>query len=271
MRLLAACAAISLCLCAAVAARADDSTDKGRYALTGYIWGSSVATKVDTDDGSVSSHISFSDLFSHLSGGLQAHGRGEWGKWSVDLDGTWTKLRGEKQSKTVRLGPRGGIVIGGEVTSGLNEWIVEATAGYLLFETGSLFSNRPTDQRRFRGEAYLGARYWSLDPKITVEVNSTRFRIGDRSEWVDPILGLRFAIDLSPTVIFHVNGDVGGFDIGNYCSQFTWSQMTALSWAFADSWSAHVGYRFLDTHQNSGDVDNRTQMRGPFIAASYRF
>jgi len=72
-------------------------------------------------------------------------------------------------------------------------------------------------------------------------------------------------------VVFGVSGDVGGFNIGNYCSEFTWSQTTMLSWAFADSWSAYAGYRFLDLHRDSGDTNIHLQLRGPFLAASYRF
>jgi hypothetical protein len=270
--LVSVCAVMSLALGLAPSAHADDSSSSGgKYEIGAYVWGTSTAIDVDSPTGHVSTHISFSELFDHLSGGLQAHARGEWDGWSVDLDGSWAKLRGKKQSKTVEIGPLDRIQAGAEVKSGLDEWIVEATGGYRLFELGSMFSRRPTDERHVRGEAYVGARYWSIDPKIQVQVNATKFRLGDRADWVDPIIGLRFAIDLSPTVVLRINGDVGGFNLGNYSSDFTWSQVTALSWAFGESWSAHVGYKFLDTHQESGGVDQRTQLRGPFVAASYRF
>jgi opacity protein-like surface antigen len=118
---------------------------------------------------------------------------------------------------------------------------------------------------------YLGARYWSIDPKITVQVNATRFRIGDQTEWVDPLVGLRFGIDLSSTVMMLIGGDVGGFNLGNYSSDFTWSQITSLSWRVSDSVKLYVGYKFLDVHQKSGDLDTRMQTRGPFIAAGYVF
>jgi hypothetical protein len=252
-------------------ARADDRSDEARYELFAYIWGTSMALHVDTDEGEVSDHVPFSDLFKHLSGGFMARARGDWGPWSATLDGFYTKLRGEKVSKNVRLGPRGGIQIGAEVESHLDQWIVEATGGHRLFQLGSPFSNRASDKRHFSGEIYAGARYWSVDPKIEVEINTTKFRIGDRTQWVDPVIGLRFAADLSSTVVFVVSGDVGGFNIGGYCSDFTWSQMTALNWAFGENWSTQAGYKFLDFRRDSSGAEEHIQLRGPFIALSYRF
>jgi len=168
-------------------------------------------------------------------------------------------------------GARGGIVIGAEAKTRLDQWIVQATGGHRLFQLGSPFSRRPTDTRHVTGELYGGVRYWSVDPKIQVQINSLELRIGDRTEWADPLVGLRFGIDLSKTVVMVIAGDVGGFNIGDYCSDFTWSQLTSLSWAFSDSWTAHVGYKFLDFHRSARGVDQRMQMRGPFLAIGYRF
>lgn len=267
-------AALILAVSLAGSARADDpraDADQARYEIAAYVWGTSLALKADTLEGAVSEHVSFSDLLSNTSGGFMAHARGEWGPWSADLDGYWAKLRGDKQSETVRLGPQGGAQVGLEAKTHLDQWVIQATGGYRLFQLGSMFSRRATDTRHVTGELYAGARYWSVDPKIEVQLNSTEFRLGDRLEWVDPLVGLRFRIDLSKTVAMLIGGDVGGFNIGDYCSDFTWSQVTALSWEFADSWSAHAGYRFLDFHRDSGDVNERIQLRGPFLALGYRF
>jgi opacity protein-like surface antigen len=278
--------AASLALFAALApsARADDppvapDKDKARYEIAAYIWGTSLALKLNTDRGEISEHVSFQDLIKNMSGGLMAHARGEWdtesGTWSADLDALWAKLRAPNQSKNVQLGPRGGIAIGAEAKTSLSEWVVQATGGYRLFQLGSLFSRSPTDTRHVTGEAFAGARYWSLNPNVhlaaSLNGNARSIRLGDHTEWVDPVIGLRFGIDLSKTVVLGIGGDVGGFNIGNYCSEFTWSQNTMLSWAFADSWSAYAGYRFLDFHRDSGSANIRMQMRGPYIALGYRF
>lgn len=279
MRSFAARCAASLLLLVVFApiARADDATDKAdkaRYELIAYLWGTSLATKLDTNRGSISEHVSFHDILQHLSGGVMAHARGEWdtdsGTWSADLDGIWAKLRGKNQSETVRLGPRGGIEVGAEAKTSLSEWVVQATGGYRVFRLGSAFSRSPDDKRHVSGEIFAGARYWSFNPNIHIAVANRSFRLGDHTQWVDPIVGVRFGIDLSPTVVMRIAGDVGGFNLGGYCSDFTWSQTTMLSWAFAESWSAHAGYRFLDFHRTDGG-NVRMQMRGPFLAVGYSF
>ncbi|HTO07519.1 MAG TPA: hypothetical protein VMR86_10745 [Myxococcota bacterium] len=264
------------CALAATSAHAADPAsaalpDEKHYEVSVYAWMPMLAAKVDSSTSSVSEHIAFHDLLSHVSGGLLLHGRGEWGPWSVDLDGIWAKLRGGKQSKTVQLGPGGGISVGAEEKTELDEWLFQATAGYRIFRLGSLFSRRPTDTRHVTGELYGGARYWSVTPKIHLDIGSLSARVGSRKEWVDPMVGLRFGIDLSDTVAMGISGDVGGFNIGNWCSDFAWSQTTMLSWAFSESWTAHAGYRFLDFHRDSGDSNVRVQERGPFLALTYRF
>jgi hypothetical protein len=138
----------------------------------------------------------------------------------------------------------------------------------------SLAAKVDTPQGEVRGEIYGGARYWSIDPKFQISTSgpvqgARTFRIGERSEWVDPVVGLRFAADLSSAVVLGVAGDVGGFNIGNYCSDFTWEQVTTLSWRFGESFSTHFGYKLLDYHRDARGTNQRMQMRGPFIALSY--
>ncbi|HTO06424.1 MAG TPA: hypothetical protein VMR86_05140 [Myxococcota bacterium] len=266
-----------LCACAWAGAARADGDGGTHYEIGGYIWASSLASKVDTAQGESDTHISFSQLFDHLSGGLQARARGDWDDWSAVFDGTWAKLRVPKQSQNVRVGPPVlGVQAGAEVSTSVNEYIFELNGGHRLFTFGSPFSNSPSDKRKLRGELYGGVRYWSVDPKITVDLSgpvhgARTFRLGDRTEWVDPVVGLRFAADLSSTVVFRIAGDVGGFNLGNYCSDFTWEQVTTLSWRFSESWSTHFGYKFLDYRRDAGDSNQRMQMRGPFIALSYGF
>jgi hypothetical protein len=104
-------------------------------------------------------------------------------------------------------------------------------------------------------------------------LNPTRkVSIGKNQTWVDPVVGLRFGIDLSRTSQLVVMGDVGGFNLGDgYSSKFSWSQTTILSWDFAESWRLHMGYRFLDFKRDFGNGKANLQERGPFVALGYVF
>jgi len=104
-----------------------------------------------------------------------------------------------------------------------------------------------------------------------VQIGALGARLGDRVDWVDPVIGLRFGLDLSSAVEMQVAGDVGGFNIGNWCSDFTWTQSTQLAWHMTDHWVSHIGYRFLEFHRSNGDIDERIQTRGPFLDLGFSF
>ena len=246
--------------------------------IAAYIWGIMVSAKVASDQGEVKSYIPFSDLLKDLNGGLMLHGRIQANEqWSIVGDFFWAHLRAENQTKQVKLGPNQDIAVDGQLKMALGLWLTELNAGYKLFRFGSLFSNRPSDERHTSGEMYFGGRFYSVNPDINVTVSSTipaingKRSIGNNQTWVDPVVGLRFGIDLSKTTQLGIMGDVGGFNLGGYSSEFSWSQTTFLSWNFAESWRLHAGYRFLDFKRDfhAGKID--LQLRGPLIAIGYVF
>jgi hypothetical protein len=264
-------------------ARADDppAEPQPQYPQTeimAYIWGTSLAGKVNSDRGEASFHVSFQDLLKNLNAALMLHSRTQLDEdWSIVADGLWAHLRAPKQSKQVKLGPREGIVVNGELKADMNEFIVEMNAGHKLFRFGSMFSRSPSDTRHVLGEMYFGGRLYAIDPNVHATVTSNipalngERSLGNNQTWVDPVVGLRFSTDLSKTTRFIVMGDVGGFNLGGYSSTFSWSQSTILSWDFAESWRLHMGYRFLDFKRDFHSGELKLQTRGPLIAIGYVF
>jgi len=271
MRWFALTTALAFAAAAAPRAALADDASGTHYEIGLDIWLSSVSGRIDSPDGETTFRVPFSQLKDHLNGALAMYARGDWDAWFARFDGTYASLAGDDIDKTIRLGPRGGIEIPASVKASLVEWILQLEGGHQLFELGSLFSNRPTDTRRFTGEVYFGARYWAMDPKIQIGLGAIHFRLGDRVDWVDPFIGARFHVDLSSTVYMEVAGDVGGFDIGGWCSKFAWGQSTEIAWRFADSWVTHIGYKFLDYDRSSGLQDEKIQTRGPYIDLGFRF
>ncbi len=266
----------------AVPARAqlpqEEPKEYPKVEIAAYIWGTMVASEINSDRGEVKSYISFSDLLSDLNGGLMLHGRAQTSEqWSIVGDFFWAHLRADNESKQVKLGPREGIVVNGELKAALGLWFAELNAGHRLFRFGSLFSNRPSDERHTSGEMYFGGRVYSVNPDMDVTVSSNvpalngKRSIGNNQVWVDPVVGLRFGIDLSKTAQLGIMGDVGGFNLGGYSSEFSWSQTTLLSWNFAESWRLHMGYRFLDFKRDYHVGKVKVQLRGPLIAVGYLF
>lgn len=284
-------AALSLILVAAAPlARAQDTTPEvdpvtqhRRTEIMLYIWGVSIHGKADSRFGEAPIDVSFSDLLDNLNFAVMLHGRMQVNEdWSLVTDLVYAHLRADDQSRQVKLGPFQNVVINGKLEAELAEWLWELNAGYKLFQFGSLFSRSESDPRKTFVEMYFGGRLYSLDPDIKVSLAATtpipglnpsrKLSIGKNETWVDPVVGLRFGIDLSRTSQLVIMGDVGGFDLGGgYCSQFSWSQTTALSWDFADSWRLHMGYRFLDFKRDFDQGKLDLQERGPFVALGYVF
>jgi opacity protein-like surface antigen len=251
-------------------ARATDPADKYYYEVGLYLWGPMVAGDVDTDRGSASMHVSFSDLLKNLNVAGMLRARAQLDKFSIVFDGEYMDLESDREHRTIRLGPRGNLEIDANAKAELDMWIMELNGGYQLFQTRSPYAVGDASPMHFTTELYGGARYYSMKPSIDVNIGNFSNTFGERTTWVDGVVGLRFGMDLSKTVNFGVQGDVGGFDIGN-SSKFSWSQITSLGWDVTDSMRIYLGYKFLDWKKDLGDSKYKIQLRGPFLASSIRF
>ncbi|MEX2206078.1 MAG: hypothetical protein WEF50_07625 [Myxococcota bacterium] len=245
--------------------------EKPKYELGLYVWGASVAGDVDTLEGDASAHISFSDLWDNLNVALMGRARANFDEFSLVFDGEYFDLQSDREQRTVRLGPEGNIEVPASAQVKMHMNILELNGGYEIFNVKGPFSAGPSDERGTVGELYLGARYVALQPQIIVKFGGARRDIGEWNSWVDGVVGARVGIDLSRTVVLGIQGDVGGFNIGN-SDKFAWSQITSLSWDCTDSMTLALGYKFLDIKREpSSDETIKIQIRGPFIASFYRF
>jgi hypothetical protein len=244
--------------------------DKPTYELGLYVWGASVAEQIDTPAIGASSHISFSDVLKNLNVAGMVRARADFDKFSVVFDGEYFDLETDREQKTVRVGPGPGVPLTASAKLEFVQYILELNSGYEIFNVSGPFSAGPNNDRGTRGELYLGARYLSFKPEIKLQGPFGSSTFGEWDSWVDGLVGARLFVDLSKTVVLGIQGDVGGFNIGQ-SDNLAWSQITSLSWRFSDSMALSLGYKFLDFRRESGDVTTKTQLRGPFIATSVRF
>ncbi|BBF92901.1 hypothetical protein [Blastochloris tepida] len=137
-------------------------------------------------------------------------------------------------------------------------------------------------------DVYGGGRAWWQSADATFAANLTAnngdLRVnGDRTvtasgevNWVDPLVGVRFRQQFSPTVNLAVSGDIGGFGAG---SIFSWQALAALNWDFyatsSVTWSAMIGYKALYADYEKGSELTRYEydmtMHGPVFGVSARF
>jgi opacity protein-like surface antigen len=251
------------------AAQAADA-DKPTYELGLYLWAASMVAEVDSEQFDSTSRISFSDVWDNLNLALMGRARANFGKASVVFDGNYMDLQSDRKQKTVNVGPGPGVDLTGSAKAQLEANIMELNTGYQVFNVKGPYSNGPNDTRSTRGELYVGGRYYAIKPSLTFRGPFGRRDLGEWDSWVDGVVGARVFVDLSKTVALGMQGDIGGFNIGN-SSNLAWEQITSLSWNCTDSVTIALGYKFLDFRKEDGDNSLDVQIRGPFIASFYRF
>src|SRR5262245_36793025 len=203
----------------ASAAHAEEPAPAGKaaspwqFSITPYAWATSLdgdmtvrGRKVDVNEG-------FIDMLRESDSVLAFEGRFEarYRDFGAYVDGVYAKLGFDDHIAT----PLG--------TLGLNAtaetvW-VEAAAFYRIGRWPPEISpdGTRTGPAALAIEPYAGIRYTSLglDLDIGSAISSSQTR-----DWVDPIIGTRIIVDLSPRWQLIMSGDVGGFGVG---SDFAWN------------------------------------------------
>jgi opacity protein-like surface antigen len=119
-------------------------------------------------------------------------------------------------------------------------------------------------------DVYGGARYFdaTVDFKLgTANLGAASF--SKSLSWTDGIVGIRGGLPLSERWSISGFADVGGFDAG---SDLSWELYGGANYAFADRWSAVLGYRYVSieksvTDRATLDID----LLGPVLGIAYRF
>jgi hypothetical protein len=119
-------------------------------------------------------------------------------------------------------------------------------------------------------EFFAGARYMSMS--MDVDISSPIPILNRRGEgsqrWVDPVVGTRLILDLSPKTSFVLRGDIGGFGVS---SELLWQVIAGFRYRLRDNISMGVVYRVLDyDYTNDGFVLD-TAMSGLGLALGISF
>lgn len=115
-------------------------------------------------------------------------------------------------------------------------------------------------------DAYAGARLHTLDFRLGSVADGL---IIDRDEtWIDPLAGLRLAVDLPRGFGFDLQSDLGGFGVG---SDFAWNIEVGFFWQPAPNLAAEIGFRHLQIDYERDDFNWDITTAGLFGAIVLRF
>jgi hypothetical protein len=220
--------------------------------------------EIDTEDGESDVPIDTSDATEEKNVAALAILKLNFGDMNIRASGEYFDLDSDRELAFVRIGPSGSATTQANTRPKAELWIGDLTLGYRM-----IHAEDAVLEPAF--EMFAGARYYNFKPDVGFRQGGVPVaRIEENDAWVDGIVGARIDLALSETVNMLIEGDVGGFKIGN-SSDFAWMQMTSLGWSFTDYTRLYLAYKFQQFDRDNGDTDYREQFRGPYAGLSVMF
>jgi hypothetical protein len=248
------------------------NSSKWSFVIAPYAWLAGTGGTITTDGVDQDFDLSFKDIFDLTTGGFQIYTQARYKRFFVSFDGTWATLG------------HGEDLLGGRIDFEVDQTIAELHVGYRFVGPDFAASGRGESDFTPWGvelDAYLGARYWRTDLSLSVDlpglppiIPPTMVSGSSTDEWVEPLIGARFRLGITPTVGMSIYGNVGGFGVGD-AADLTWTLSMNFNWQFADRWGAAFGWRTQSIEEMSGSGAERNGSKivttGPIIGLIYRF
>lgn len=219
-----------------------ETTDwKFRVALYG--WAQSLDGDVTVRGFTAPVDLKFDDLVQDLDMAFMGLAELSHGRWGLLVDVNYADI-----SDSLTLPLRGGTI-----EFNMRQWLINSYLTYgVVRDDATVF------------DVFAGARLNSMELELDTGLGT---RSNDKT-WVDPLVGLRFQRNLSPSFFFRAVGDIGGFGVS---SDLTWQAMAGLGWRFSDNGSALLGYRVIDTDYDHGDFKYDITADGPVLGVEFTF
>lgn len=221
------------------------------FGIAPYLWAAGIEGDV-AQLGAPTANIdaSFSDILENLDFAAMLVGEARYGRYGLFLDLMYVKISGSEST------PVG--VLADELTLDTETLAFTAAPEYRLFDS-------PTASV----DAMAGLRVWAVDTKVEIDgglLDGTSAK--DDETWVDPLVGVKTHVNLTPEIYVSAWGMIGGFGIS---SDFMWDAWGGLGYQFNDSVAAVIGYRGTGVDYDDGPFLYDVIQHGPVIGAVFRF
>lgn len=218
-----------------------------------YIWFPGMHGTSGVGGRDVDFHASPGDILSHFRFGLMGTLTAEHGRWVLFSDLMWVRLQADKQAV---LPLPGQPVLSAQVKSW--QLIVNPEFGY-----------RFLDGEKIKMDALIfGVRYWHLGSSLQFSPSLAGRTFSATQNWVDPVMGARIIVPLSPRTQITILGDAGGWGAG---AQLDYQIIGAIKFRLNPKFSLDVGWRYLYVDYISGSFLYKTAMSGALAGVTYNF
>ena len=234
-------------------AQGDD--DAWSFRVAPYVW--ATALNGDTGINGHTSHVnaSIGEVLDHVDGGAMLTAEARQGRWGIITDFIYADLADRKF-----------------FDAGLIESVKLHVNQYIWTQAGAY---RAYQNRNTWIDVLAGFRLVSMNQTLSVSARDPFAPHGDISDsvsldrtWVDPIIGLRSAVEIVDRWAIRTEGDIGGFDAN---SQLTWQALAALGYDATAATRVLVGYRGLGYNHDRDGFTYDTVMHGPIVGVGVGF
>lgn len=216
-----------------------------------YLWLSGVSGNLGVAGKTIPVSASFSDVFDKLNIGYMTAFDVRKNRIGVVIDFQYIDLSSDEISTPF------GLLFSSAHTDS-QQYLLDPEIYGRVFETA-----------KFAVDALGGIRYWHLRSSLDLRPGILpAFHASDSRDWVDPVLGARFRVNLKKGLFLMLKGDGGGFGAG---SQETWQIYTGVEKEFKKRYSTFLGYRRLSVDYRDGGFIYDTNTNGMLLGLAIRF
>jgi opacity protein-like surface antigen len=194
--------------------------------------------------------LSFSDIMKNFDFGVMGVGEARNGRFGILTDLLYLKL-----SAGNHVDPKGPFE--GDIDLSTETLTVLGGLEYRLIDDNAVSL-----------DALAGARLWYVNTDFKFSGKLLDTSANDNETWVDPMVGLKGRVNLSPDFFLTSWGMIGGFGVS---SDFAWDVMGGLGYQATDSIALIAGYRGMGVdYRHDGFVFDVTQ-DGPILGVTFKF
>jgi hypothetical protein len=212
--------------------------DNWHIAVSPYLWLPGVHGTSGLNGHNLSIHATPGDLLSNFRFGLMGAVELRRKRLLLNADLMWVRLGDDKPLLALE-----DIGIVKTANFKAQEIILTPKIGYRLI-----------DQEKIKIDALTGFRYWHLGAELAFNPSKLGLSFSTSYNWVDPLVGGRIELFLTPKVVVNILGDVGGWGTG---SQLDYQFAGLLGYKIKPNLTLQAGYRYLGIdYRNNGFLFN---------------
>jgi len=204
--------------------------DEWHVSVSPYLWFPGMYGTIGFPNRGLKVHASAGEVLSNFRFGLMGTVDVR-RKWLVlPLDMIWVRLEDDHP-----IPLEAGVI---SATAKLGEFILTPEIGI-----------RFVDQERIKVDFLTGFRYWHIGTNLALNPSALGLSFSKSLNWVDPLVGGRIQLPLSPKFVVNLLGDVGGWGTG---SLIEYQLAGLVGYRIKPKWTLQAGYRYLRVAYRSG-------------------